>query len=439
MRTDIEAKLPSNFLAGDAPDYGGILNCMHCGLCQPTCPTFAVTGRERSSPRGRIQLMKGIADGRLELSRTFAHEMFFCLGCLACVTACPAGVPYGELLEGARAQVHAAEFGTPHGRATRRMALLMFERLGLLHAVARGLRFYEQSGLRGWLQRSGLLRLLGPLGEMEGLMPSASPAPSSHTIPELTPARGERRHRVGVLLGCVMDVFGAEENAATVRVLSRAGCEVVAPREAGCCGALHAHAGDLSRARRMATRLIEVFERADIDALVLNSAGCGAAIHDYPHWFHDDPVWGPRAAALAAKSCDLTVWLDRIGLPDGLCTPYPVLLTYHDACHLNHAQGVNLPPRRVLGNLPGVRYVELPEAGWCCGSAGVYNITHFETAVKLLERKIENIRATGASLVVTGNPGCLIQLQYGLRRFGLAVEAVHTATLLDRVTRGREG
>ncbi len=420
-----------NFSPADAPEYGAILNCMHCGLCLPTCPTYALTGHERSSPRGRIALIKGIADGRLEVSDLFGHEMYFCLGCLACETACPAGVQYGSLLEAARAQVEQHTSPLQPGQVVKRFVFRLFEHLSLLRGVGLLVRCYQRSGLRWLVRRSGLLKLFGRLGKMEALLPAVSRRFSTRTVPVLTPAVGERKARVGVLLGCVMDVLCAAENEATVRVLARQGAEVVAPRTT-CCGALHAHAGDLNGARKLARKVITAFEAAGVDQVVLNSAGCGAAMKQYGHWFHDDPEWRDRAEAFSAEVVDLTEWLAVNGLePSGL-RPLERTVTYHDACHLNHAQKVSEQPRSVLGNLPGVTYVELPEAGWCCGSAGIYNVTHFETAVELLDRKMANIAGTGAEWVVTGNPGCLVQLRYGVERHGLAVEAIHTAVLLDR-------
>ncbi len=421
-----------NFAPQDAPGYGDILNCMHCGLCLPTCPTYSLTGRERSSPRGRIQLMRGVSDGRLSVTERFSQEMYFCLGCLACETACPAGVPYGSLLEAARTQVAQLHPSKPLPGLARRLAFLMFEYPALLRLLGVAMRLYQRTGLRRLVHRLGLLKAFGALGEMERLLPELAPQPSSRTIPEVTPAVGEQRHRVGVLLGCVMDVLCAKENEATVRVLARQGCEVVAPHACGCCGALHAHAGEMGKARELARQVIATFETTEVDQIVLNSAGCGAAMKDYAHWFHDDPVWAERAAALSAKVVDLTEWLATHGLRREGLRPLHLRVTYHDACHLNHAQGVSVQPREVLRQLPGIHFVELPEAGWCCGSAGIYNVTHFTEAVQLLDRKMANLAATGAEVVVTGNPGCLIQLQYGVERSGLATEAVHTAVLLDR-------
>ncbi|MBI5835519.1 MAG: (Fe-S)-binding protein [Armatimonadetes bacterium] len=428
----------------DAPQYGDLLNCMHCGLCLPQCPTFALTGRERSSPRGRIQLMRGVADGALEISEVFSQEIYFCLGCLACMTACPAGVQYGSMLEAARTQIETSRFRRNEpayrrfGRlvrgCVRRLPFAMFERLPLFRLAGRALYLYERTGLRRLLHRLGLPP--GQLGQMEQLLPAVPARLSSETLPEVAEPVGAVKHRVGLLLGCAMDVMCSPENEATVRVLQRNGCQVVTPRDAGCCGALHAHAGELAKARQMAKLVIAAFERAEVDAIVMNSAGCGAAMKDYAHWLHDDPKWGERARAFSAKVLDLTEWFDRHGLDTAGMKPLGKVVTYHDACHLHHAQGVIFEPRRVLAKVPGVHYVELNEANWCCGSAGVYNVTHFAESVQLLDRKMANIAATGADVVVTSNPGCLLQLRYGIKRHSLKMEAWHMAEYLDRAYGG---
>ncbi|MBI2302124.1 MAG: (Fe-S)-binding protein, partial [Armatimonadetes bacterium] len=364
-------------------------------------------------------------------------EMYYCLGCLACQTACPAGVPYGKLLEQARTQIEEKQPGSFGGQVVKKSAFFAFERVGLLRFGAALIRLYQRSGLRWLARKSGLLRILPKrMGEMEGLLPELPSRWSSQTIARETQPEGEPTARVGILLGCVMDVFCAPENEATVRVLTRQGNTVVAPKEAGCCGALHAHAGNLGKARDLAKRVIEVFEAAEVDAVVLNSAGCGAAMKDYGHWFEEDPEWAERAAAFSARVFDLTEWLARTGLSQAGLRPLGAKLTYHDACHLCHAQGVATPPRDVLAQLPGIDYAELPEANWCCGSAGIYNVTHLPESLELLDRKVRNIASTGASIVVTGNPGCLLQLRFGLKRRGLDVEAVHTAVLLDRAYGG---
>jgi glycolate oxidase iron-sulfur subunit len=421
------------FRGVDVPSYTDILNCMHCGLCLPTCPTYALTGRERSSPRGRIALIRAIADGELEITERFAEEMYFCLGCRACETACPAGVKYGELLEAARVQIEQ----TRRGRGVRRVlreaifgAFLVPERL---HRLGKLLRLYQRSGLQWLARRTGALRLLpGDLATLEQFLPPLPKRFSHQTIPPVVPPVGSRRARVGMLLGCVMDLFCAAENEATVRVLARNGCEVVTPRQQRCCGALHAHAGEMAQARQLARHNIRVFEESGVEAVVINSAGCGAAMKSYGHWLQDDPEWAERARRFSARVKDFSEFLVDLGLNTRDLQPLPIRATYHDACHLAHGQKVVDPPRQILQAIPGLQYVELPEADWCCGSAGIYNITHFETSLQLLDRKMEHLRGTGTGVVVTGNPGCLLQLRFGLRRHRLDMEAVHTATLLDR-------
>ena len=422
-----------NFCSGgEIPDYTEILNCMHCGLCLPTCPTYELTGRERSSPRGRISLVKGVADGRLEVSLTFAKEMYFCLGCLACQTACPAGVPYHRLLEVARAQIAEQQPGSVFTRLGRRLAFLTFEHVALLRLAGWFIRAYQRSGLQDLVRRSRLLKLLpGRLHDLEGLLPPLADHCSSATVAELTSAVGQRRATVGMLLGCVMDVMCAAENEATVRVLTRNHCDVFSPKDLDCCGALHAHAGDMTRARELAQRIIMRFEEHGVDAVVLNSAGCGAAMKDYGHWLADDPEWADRAAAFSAKVYDLTEWLATYGLEREGLRPLDLKVTYHEACHLHHAQGVAQPPRDVIKELPGIEFIELPESTWCCGSAGVYNITHLPESLQLLDRKMGHVAETGAEVVITGNPGCLLQLQYGVRRNHVDAQAIHTVTLLD--------
>jgi glycolate oxidase iron-sulfur subunit len=422
----------------DVPSYSDILNCMHCGLCLPACPTYVLTGRERSSPRGRVALIKAIADGELEITERFAEEMYFCLGCRACETACPAGVKYGELLEAARTQVEQTKRGAWVRRVLREVIFDLFLSPDRLRRVGKLLRLYQRSGLQWVARHTGAIRLLpGDLPDLEQLLPPLPKRFSHQTIPPLVRPNDEKRARVGMLLGCVMDLFCAAENEATVRVLARNGCEVVTPRRQKCCGALHAHAGDLAHARQLARQNIRLFEDAKVDAIVLNSAGCGAAMKDYGHWLHDDLEWAERAQRFSAKVRDLSEFLLDLGLNTRDLRPLPVQATYHDACHLAHGQKIVAPPRQLLQAIPGLEYVELPEANWCCGSAGIYNVTHFDTSLELLDRKMGHLRETGADVVATGNPGCLLQLRFGLRRHRLPMEAVHTATLLDRAYQGR--
>jgi glycolate oxidase iron-sulfur subunit len=383
-------------------------------------------------------LIKAIADGELEITERFAEEMYFCLGCRACETACPAGVKYGELLEAARTQVEQTKRGAWVRRVLREVIFDLFLSPDRLRRVGKLLRLYQRSGLQWVARHTGAIRLLpGDLPDLEQLLPPLPKRFSHQTIPPLVRPNDEKRARVGMLLGCVMDLFCAAENEATVRVLARNGCEVVTPRRQKCCGALHAHAGDLAHARQLARQNIRLFEDAKVDAIVLNSAGCGAAMKDYGHWLHDDLEWAERAQRFSAKVRDLSEFLLDLGLNTRDLRPLPVQATYHDACHLAHGQKIVAPPRQLLQAIPGLEYVELPEANWCCGSAGIYNVTHFDTSLELLDRKIGHLRETGADVVATGNPGCLLQLRFGLRRHRLAMEAVHTVTLLDRAYQRR--
>ncbi len=279
------------------------------------------------------------------------------------------------------------------------------------------------------------MALRGCLVAQEELLPPVPARPSSQTLARVTPARGARVGRVAVLLGCVMDVLCAEENEATVRVLARQGCEVVSVAES-CCGALHAHAGDMVRARRLAKQSIAAFEAAGVEAIILNSAGCGAAMKEYGHWFHDDPVWAERAAAHSAKVMDLSEWLVAHGLRQEGLVGLRQRVTWDDPCHLLHGQGISAQPRAILQQVPGLQLVELPEADWCCGSAGIYNLTHPAESMQTLDRKMANLRRTGASILVTSNPGCLLQLRYGVRQAGLDCEVVHLAVLLERAYGG---
>ena len=432
----------SAFRGVDIPNYDVVTNCMHCGLCLPTCPTYALTGLETSSPRGRIRLIKAVAEGDLSITDGFIREMNFCLDCQACETACPAGVRYGSLVEAARAQIFQGRFEGVLMRVTKRMLIgWTFARQGRLKALARLVRGYERSGLGDFLRRSGMFKALMPmLEELEPLSPKIADKFSSDLLDEVIRPRGEARYRVGFLTGCIMDVAFADVNIDTVQLLLHHGCEVVVPRGQRCCGSLQAHNGDREAARRLARENIALFDRDDLDYIVMNSAGCGAFMKEYGEVFKEDRNLGPRAARVSRKVKDITEFLLETGYRpaqrgNGLSGKR---ISYHDACHLVHTQKVAQQPRELLKMIPSVEVVELPESTWCCGSAGVYNIVHHEDSMKLLDRKIDNIRKVRPDILVTGNPGCLVQLAYGLRREGLAIELMHTATLLRRACEARQ-
>jgi glycolate dehydrogenase iron-sulfur subunit len=414
-------------------EYSQLLQCVHCGFCLPTCPTYAELGQEPDSPRGRIYLIKALADGRAALTDSLAGHLSLCLGCRACESACPSGVPYGHLIEAGRAELEARRPGSLWRRLVRRAAFDgLLPRPALLRAVARALRGYQQSGLQRLVRGSGLLRLFpASLAASERLLPPLPPAGRGGRLPEVVPARGTRRARVGFLHGCVQDAVFRAHNEATLRCLARQGAEVAIPRAQRCCGALHAHAGEPEAARALARDTIAAFEGAGVETVVVNAAGCGAHMKAYGHLLRHDPAWAARAAAFARTVVDVTEFLARAPLV-GPLGPLPLRATYHDPCHLAHGQKVRGEPRALLRAVPGLELVELGEAEMCCGSAGIYNLTEPAMAARLLERKMAHVEATGASAVVTANPGCILQIAAGLRARGRDVTVLHVVEVLDQ-------
>jgi glycolate oxidase iron-sulfur subunit len=411
----------------------GVNQCVHCGLCLAYCPTFSELGTEMDSPRGRIFLIKSLAEGRLTLTDSVARHLSLCLDCRACETVCPAGVPYGELIEAAKAEV---ERQRPGGLVRRAVRWLTFGVLlgdpAMLRLAAAGLRLYQRSGLQALVRRSGLVRFLpGTLPAWEALAPPVPAAAARAPLPALTPAEGARRGRVALLTGCVQSVVFGGQNRATARVLTKNGWEVAAPPAQGCCGALNAHGGDHARAVAMARATIAAFEGADVEAIVVNTSGCGAHMKAYGRLLAGDPAWAARAAAFAAKVRDVAELLAAAPLR-GPLAEVPLTVTYHDPCHVVHGQKIRAQPRRLLAQIPGLRVVELAESDWCCGSAGIYNLTEPEMAGRLLERKVRHVLATGAEAVVTANPGCILQIEQGLRARGSAVRVRHLVEILDR-------
>ncbi len=414
----------------------GVNRCVHCGLCLASCPTFAVLGTEMDSPRGRIVLIKSLAEGRIALSGSTRAHLDLCLGCRACETVCPSGVPFGQLIEVARAEIERARPGGPLRRLFRWLNFaVLLPHPRLLGLAAAGLRFYQVSGLRRLVRASGLLRLLPrPLGEWEPLLPALPRAADRAPLPEITQAQAPRRARVGLLTGCIQQVAFGPQNRATARVLARNGAEVVAPRAQSCCGALHAHAGEDTLARDLARRTIEAFEPMGVEAIIANTSGCGAHMKSYGTLLAADPAWRERAARFASRVRDVSEFLCQAPLR-GPLRPVPRTVTYHDPCHVVHGQKIRNEPRALLAQVPGLKVVELKEADWCCGSAGTYNLTQPEMARRLQERKVANIRATGAGAVVTANPGCIIQIAQGLRDASPAVDVLHIVEILDEACR----
>ncbi|MFI0482009.1 (Fe-S)-binding protein [Actinomadura sp. 9N215] len=405
-------------------------DCVHCGFCLPTCPTYVLWGEEMDSPRGRIHLMQQHADGT-PLSDPMVEHFDRCLGCMACVTSCPSGVQYDRLIEMTRADVEREHPRSLKERAIREMVFQLFPYRRRLRALRGPLRAYQKSGLERLVRRSGLLERISPsIAAMERLAPPLGKAPS---LPERVAARGERRATVGMLTGCVQAEFFPGVNTATARVLALEGCDVVIPRDQGCCGALSMHSGREDEARAFARRTIRMFEAVDV--IVVNSAGCGSAMKEYRALLADDPAWAGRADALSAKTRDFAEFLAALG-PRAKREPVPVTVAYHDACHLAHAQGIRSQPRALLAAIPELTVHEIAEPDICCGSAGTYNLFQPEAAAELGDRKAVNVDATRAELLVAANPGCSMQIATALRRRGAGIAVAHTAQVLDASLRG---
>jgi glycolate oxidase iron-sulfur subunit len=412
-------------------DYSVLQQCMHCGLCLPTCPTYLETGRERHSPRGRISLMRAIADGELGTTRAFAEEMSFCLGCLACTSACPAGVDYGTLFEAGRAEAERSGVVSSPARSFVRFFTLRFLlfRPWALKLEARLLWVFDASGLRRLIRRSGIYSVLPKrIGELESQSLPIQRHFSDEIIrPVETPEDGVH-HRVALLTGCIQDISFSDVNRATVDVLLENGCEVETPRNQSCCGSLHVHNGDLETAKALARRQIDAINPARFDAIISNSAGCGSHLKRYPHLLADDPVYAAKAAAWSAKVRDISEWLVEIGFRKPLhpqSGTLPVAVTYHEACHLCHGQKISSQPREILRALPGFELRECPESTMCCGSAGIYSLTQPRTSFWLRDRKIGHIQSTGATVVATANPGCQLHLQQGLKNQVTSSNGIH--------------
>lgn len=424
---------------GAGIDYELLLDCVHCGLCTASCPTYVETGNENDSPRGRIYLMRAVRDERLELTHEVQRHLELCLDCRACETACPSGVQYGKLIEPFRVgmEQQAAASGKPAKNDDWFHRYILFGLFPYPEKLRRSLapaRIAQKLGLNRLLEATGLWRLLPPrLGRLVTMLPPLEkPLPA---LPEFMPAKGRRRARVALFTGCVGDVLFRQTNWATARVLQENGCDVIVPQNQVCCGAIHFHAGSSEPAREMADKNAAACDPSSVDAIVVNVAGCGSMLKDYGHHWH-----GEKQAAreqFANKIRDCNEFLDGLGLiePSG---EIRLTATYHDACHLVHAQKVREQPRNLLKKIPGLKLVELPESELCCGAAGTYNLTEPEMAERLARRKLNNIRSTGARLVVTANAGCLLQIAREARMQGESLKIMHPMELLDLSYR-REG
>ncbi len=408
-----------------------LYQCVHCGLCLNQCPTYRALQLEPESPRGRIHLVKAAAEGRIELNERFAEHLYLCLLCRACESACPSGVQYGRIAEAAREQLGPP--GSELGRAVLNFVFtqLLPYRRRLRFAFAL-LRLYQRAGLQN------LMRFFLPkkLREMEQLLPAI---PSQFFKPHLgvAPGIGARRATIAMLDGCVMPLLFGDVNEATVRVLQRNGCDVIFPRSQTCCGALNVHNGETTAAKRMARRNIDAFLDANVDAVIVNAAGCGAAMKEYGHLLRDDPEYREKADRFSSLVKDAGEFLVELGLV-GKLYPIEMIVTYQDPCHLAHGQRIRSQPRKLLQAIPGLKLVEMEGADRCCGSAGIYNLTHPGMSQHLLEEKMQLVAATGSEAIVVPNPGCMLQLRSGAARFGPDVTVYHLMDLLDRAYRQAE-
>jgi glycolate oxidase iron-sulfur subunit len=403
-------------------------------MCLAVCPTYEMTKNERSSPRGRIMLIKSVARGEMEISKLFADEMNFCLDCQACETACPAGVKYGSMVEAARVEVDNTSYRSFLYKFLKRFLLgtIVGSRANLKF-VSRLLRIYQNSFFRKMLHKSGIMKVISPnLEEIDELSPTVSSQFSDEIIPEITIPKGETKYRTAFLSGCLMNVMFAEVNKDTVDILRACDCEVFTPKDQICCGSLQSHNGDFDTAKKLARHTIDVFDRYNFDFMISNSAGCGAFMKEYVHILHDDTEYSDRARLFSQRVKDISEFLAAADITLNL-NPFSEKITYHDACHLAHTQKITEQPRNILKSISNVNYTEMEEALWCCGSAGIYNIVHFEDSMVILKRKMENIRKTNAKLVLTGNPGCLAQLRYGAKRFRIDVEVMHPISLVKKL------
>ncbi len=409
--------------------------CVHCGLCLSACPTYRELGLEMDSPRGRVYQMVQVANGA-PITASYEEHIGLCLACRGCESACPSGVPYGRMVEDARCQIEAQ---ATRGRAATWLRDLVFRKLLVsrraLTAAGAALYLSEKIGLKGFMRLLGFCHLGGSLCEIAQLAPSAEPPFFFSQIGRSFPAEGEQRYRVAFLAGCIANVSFARLNEATVRVLQKNGCEVAIPASQGCCGALHLHSGLRQDARQLARRNIDALENGGYDAIVTNAAGCGSTLKEYGELLADDPQYSAKAHAFAAQMRDVTEFLAGIELNREM-TPVNAVVTYQDSCHLAHGQRVRTAPRRLLKAIPGVEFREMRGADICCGSAGIYNVVQNEMSMQVLASKMKSVNATGAGIVATANPGCMLQLETGVRMHGQKQKVMHVVELLDRAYGG---
>jgi glycolate oxidase iron-sulfur subunit len=418
----------------DKPQIFDLDRCVHCGLCLNACPTYRELGVEMDSPRGRVYQMVKVAEGA-PISDSYIEHIGLCLACRGCETACPSGVQYGRLVEAARAEIEARIHRPWPERLFRRF---IFGRLlqspGLLKLAGAGLYLYQASGFQKLVRGLGIMKLLGRLGDVEQLSPAAEPPFFFSQIGRTFPAEGARRYRVAFLAGCIANVSFARLNEATVRVLQKNGCEVVIPEGQGCCGALHVHAGEIADARKLARRNIDALPAAEYDAIITNAAGCGSTLKEYAHLLEHDAGYAEKARRFASRMKDVTEFLDEIELNRNMGN-VDAVVTYQDSCHLAHGQKVRSAPRKLLSAVPGLQFREMPFSDICCGSAGIYNVVQNEMSMQILCRKMDSVNSTPAAIVATANPGCMLQMQAGVRLHGRGQRVAHVVEILDEAYR----
>ncbi|MBW4634940.1 MAG: (Fe-S)-binding protein [Iphinoe sp. HA4291-MV1] len=414
-------------------------SCVHCGFCLSTCPSYRVIGKEMDSPRGRIYIMDAINEGEIPLNEATAQHFDTCLGCLACVTACPSGVQYDKLISATRHQVERNYPRSLPDKLLRQLIFSLFPNPDVLRVLLIPLFFYQKLGLRKLVRGTGLLRRLSPrLAAMESMLPEITLKSFQDNLPDIIPAQGKKRYRVGVILGCVQRLFFSSVNEATVRVLTANGCEVVIPKTQGCCAALPEHQGQTEQAKALARQMINSFANTGVDFVIINAAGCGHTLKEYGHILEDDPEYREEAKEFASKVRDAQEFLVGVGLTAELSplTDEPLTLVYQDACHLLHGQKISVQPRQLLQQIPGVKLLEPVDAAICCGSAGVYNLLQPEVAEELGRQKVQNLLNTGADFIASANPGCTLQIRKHLPLQSKQISIMHPMELLDYSIRG---
>ncbi|MEX2261637.1 MAG: heterodisulfide reductase-related iron-sulfur binding cluster [Bryobacteraceae bacterium] len=418
----------------DRPQQADLDRCVHCGLCLNACPTYRELGVEMDSPRGRIYQMIQVQNGA-PITPSYVEHIELCLACRACETACPSGVPYGRLVEAARSDIESRTERTSTARFVRKLVFGHLLQSPFSMSVLGGMLYlYQASGLQKLARSSGLLKFLGEMGSLEALSPPAEPPFFFGKIGKTFPAEGRRQYRVAFMAGCIANVSFARLNEATVRVLQKNGCEVVIPEGQGCCGALHVHAGIRDEARKLARRNIDAVLRGEYDAILTNAAGCGSTLKEYGELLEHDAEYAAKAARFTELMKDVNEFLASIELNRNM-GPVEITATYQDSCHLAHGQRVRVPPRKLLQAVPGLTFREMPLADICCGSAGIYNVLQNDMAMAVLSKKMENVNRTGADVIVTANPGCMLQLQAGARIHGNGQRVAHVVEILDEAYR----